>query len=379
MSSQQSSSGYNNAAFCNQYDYDQLARHAPSSLVNSGNITYIASAVDNCCYEGDEDIQLSTVIARQQRRQLVREPPIGASTTFRFTESRVEHPSTRIPTTPKRNRHDCTPVSPGHIQETIISPRTPKKNVQSITPSTTPRKQSGNIPRRSQSFTSPRKQPISTRVHMPLSPGPVPRQKIMQTTPTRIPAYNIKCVTPQQQIVTSPQRNTAIIPPMYSTQHVPITPEALSSKKKELFVATGVSNKKPHIKMDASPGLRASWIHIPTPYQSPPTGTIVTAAIFLLLCGAASAVLCLYMMSKDGRLYYLDFGVLSGFGSALLGYVVLSMFSMLSCAGLVTILTLRPKPGEPLADVAGGAHITLYNKSIFYAYIINPFATICGI
>jgi len=37
------------------------------------------------------------------------------------------------------------------------------------------------------------------------------------------------------------------------------------------------------------------------------------------------------------------------------GYVILSMFSLISCAGLIAILTLQPKPGEPLADVAGGA------------------------
>lgn len=37
------------------------------------------------------------------------------------------------------------------------------------------------------------------------------------------------------------------------------------------------------------------------------------------------------------------------------GYVILSMFSLLTCAGLIAILTLQPKPGEPLADVAGGA------------------------
>ena len=40
---------------------------------------------------------------------------------------------------------------------------------------------------------------------------------------------------------------------------------------------------------------------------------------------------------------------------AVAGYVILSMFSLLTCAGLIAILTLQPKPGEPLADVAGGA------------------------
>jgi hypothetical protein len=37
---------------------------------------------------------------------------------------------------------------------------------------------------------------------------------------------------------------------------------------------------------------------MPTPYQTPPTGTIVTAGAALLLCGAVTIVLSLYMMSK---------------------------------------------------------------------------------
>ncbi|KAJ9575690.1 hypothetical protein L9F63_007449 [Diploptera punctata] len=367
-----SSSGYNNAAFTNQYDYDQLARN-PAQLTER-NITYVpASAMDNYCYEGDEEIPMSTIVTRQQIRHLVREPPIGASTTFRFIESRPENSASRITTSPQKYRYSVIKT-----EETIASPRTPTKNSSSVT--STPRKQSGNLPRRSQSLASPRRPQIN-RVAIPLSPGPVVRSiqatvpsKPMVRTPSKPAECNVTYVlTPE--VTMSPQRSTAIIPPLYTTTDVSTSSNPSTTyKKKEPFLATGVIRKSP-VKVEVSSGYKASWIHTPMPYQTPPTATIATAAIFLLLCGVTTAVLCFYMMYKKCTLYYLDFGVLSGLGSALLGclgfrsrrwqwlpnrnyvsgYVVLSMFSLLSCASLIIILILQPKPGEPLADVTGGA------------------------
>jgi hypothetical protein len=56
--------------------------------------------------------------------------------------------------------------------------------------------------------------------------------------------------------------------------------------------------RKPPARTDTSPGLKASWIHIPAPYQTPPSGTVTTAGATLLVCGAVTMALCLYMMSK---------------------------------------------------------------------------------
>jgi hypothetical protein len=72
----------------------------------------------------------------------------------------------------------------------------------------------------------------------------------------------------------------------------------LVSQKQGPFLATGVVCRKSPARIDTSPGFKASWIHIPTPYQTPPTCTITTAGGSLLLCGAVAIVLCLYMMSQ---------------------------------------------------------------------------------
>ena len=301
-----SSSGYNNAAFSNQYDYDQLAR-TPANLPAEENITYIpVSAMDNFCYEGDEEIPMTTIVTRQQARQLVREPPIGASTTFRFIESRQD-------TSPQKYRYSV--ITTDNTGETIISPRTPRKNVSVTTSS--PRKQNGNppathIPRRSQSFVSPRR-PQRNLVAMPLSPGPTPRmiqaktptkplQRTTQvTTPTRPTNCNVTYVmTPENSL--PPHRSTAVIPPMYTTANSALASNhTVTYKSKEPFLATSVMNKSP-VKAQGSPGVKTSWVHASTPYQTPPTATITTAAVFLLICGAASAILCFYMMYKVSHL-----------------------------------------------------------------------------
>ena len=302
-----SSSGYNNAAFCNQYDYDQLARN-PVTLATEQNITYVpASAMDNCCYEGDEEIPMSTIVTRQQRRQLVREPPIGASTTFRFIESRPDNSVSNISTSPQKYRYSI--VTTENIGETIASPRTPKKNVSAVT--STPRKQNGrtpHAPRRSQSFVSPQRPQIQ-RVAMPLSPGPRVRT-VQVTTPTKPTMRAIRTTTPTKpancnvtyvltsETTLSPQRSTAIIPPMYTTANTNMASIPTTTyKKKEPFLATGVMNKSP-VKVEVSPSFKASWIHTPTPYQTPPTATIATAAVILLLCGVTTAILCFFMMYK---------------------------------------------------------------------------------
>jgi hypothetical protein len=98
---------------------------------------------------------------------------------------------------------------------------------------------------------------------------------------------------------TPPHRSTAVIPPTYTCANAStVSARPLVPQKQEPFLATGVVCRKSPARIDASPGLKASWIHTPTPYQTPPTCTIATAGGTLLLCGAVSIVLCLYMMSQ---------------------------------------------------------------------------------
>jgi hypothetical protein len=95
----------------------------------------------------------------------------------------------------------------------------------------------------------------------------------------------------------------------------------------------------------------------------------------MTLCGGVTSGLCSYMMYVIGRSYFLDFGMVAGFTCLTLGvlgfrtrrcywlpnrnyisgYIVLSVLSLLMCAGLLVLLVLQPKPGTPLADMTSGA------------------------
>ncbi|XP_063835908.1 uncharacterized protein LOC135085057 [Ostrinia nubilalis] len=102
---------------------------------------------------------------------------------------------------------------------------------------------------------------------------------------------------------------------------------------------------------------------------------LTIAALMLTLCGALTTGLSFNMMYTMGRVYYLDFGVLSGFTCFLLGllgfrsrrqhllpnrnyvsgYIVLSSFSLLSAFGLLLLITVQPSPGTALNDITSGA------------------------
>lgn len=306
MASQRTSSGYNNPAYCSQHDYGQLMRDVSPGMMNHGKVTYIATtAIDNYCYEEDEDMQRSTTIVRQQARQLVREPPIGASTTLRVCETSADNIPLRttLPVSPKRNQPSGRAMdSPGsgHRYETIIiSPRTPKKNSSAIVTST-PRKchvGATRSPQRAMTL-SPRRQQVCGQKSSTVSPVSTPRKAILPTSPTKSSVRNAKYVLPPQNS-TPPHRSTAVIPPTYTCANAStVSARPLVPQKQEPFLATGVVCRKSPARIDASPGLKASWIHTPTPYQTPPTCTIATAGGTLLLCGAVSIVLCLYMMSQ---------------------------------------------------------------------------------
>jgi hypothetical protein len=255
--------------------------------MNHGNQTYIAStAIDNYCYAEDEEIELSSSVVRQQTRKPVREPPIGASTTFKITETSADNISARIPATPvspKRHYPNGTKIAPPRSdhqnQTTVSSPRTPKKNV-------TVRSHASEPPGRAVTI-SPRRQQMCAK-------NTTPRKTISPTSARRTSVRAVKYVlTPRAS--TLPHHNMAVIPPMYT----PASTARFSDPQKQApFLATGLVCRKSPTRMDTSPGLKASWIHMPTPYQTPPTGTIVTAGATLLLCGAVTVVLSLYMMSK---------------------------------------------------------------------------------
>ncbi|RZC41115.1 hypothetical protein BDFB_007293 [Asbolus verrucosus] len=162
------------------------------------------------------------------------------------------------------------------------------------------------------------------------------RQKLNYTLGTR-------------QIVQQDKRHTAIVAPICSSPIQSIYSETTFSHKTE------------------------SWMNLGP--KKPTQLTLAVAAVMMMLCGGVTSGLCFYMVSIMGRLYFLDFGIVAGFTCLVLGllgfrtrncywlpnrnyisgYIILSVFSLLMCAGLLVLLVLQPKPGTPLADMTSGA------------------------
>ncbi|XP_052124319.1 uncharacterized protein DKFZp434B061 [Frankliniella occidentalis] len=118
---------------------------------------------------------------------------------------------------------------------------------------------------------------------------------------------------------------------------------------------------------------KSSWLSLPGlgPGKGlgskAPRGVLFGTGIVLLVSGALTTVLSFYILSLKGRQYYLDFGVLSAFASLMLGvvglrsrvghllpnrnyvtgYILVAFFSVLTAAGLVTLLLLPPAPHLP--------------------------------
>ncbi|XP_045469471.1 uncharacterized protein LOC123677069 [Harmonia axyridis] len=115
--------------------------------------------------------------------------------------------------------------------------------------------------------------------------------------------------------------------------------------------------------------------------------TLAVAALMMVVCGGLSSGMCSYMTYLIGKVYYLEFGILSGFVCLTLGilgfrtryctwlpnrnfisgYIVLSIFSLLTCSALLILLFLQPRPGTPLADMTSGAVCTISVLSLCLA------------
>ncbi|XP_066249152.1 uncharacterized protein spdo [Euwallacea similis] len=155
-----------------------------------------------------------------------------------------------------------------------------------------------------------------------------------------------------KQLVIQEKRlqNTAVVPPMCSSPVQSIYAETTYSQKSES--GTNISSKSSAFGQ-----------------------TLIAAAFIMFLCGLGTTSLSFYMLSFMGRPYYLDFSIVSGFTCTVMGilgcrsknvywvpnrnylsgYLALTVFSLLTCAGLVVLLVNDPLPGTPLADMTSAA------------------------
>lgn len=119
-------------------------------------------------------------------------------------------------------------------------------------------------------------------------PKPVPRNH----TPKAQQKLNYALSTKQN--LYDKRQNTAVIAPI------------CSSPVQSVYSETTFSNKT------------ESWMNLSL-QKAPAQTTLAVAAVMMILCGGLSSGLCFYMVSILGRMYYLDFGIISGFACLLLG------------------------------------------------------------
>ncbi|KAF6206800.1 hypothetical protein GE061_018036 [Apolygus lucorum] len=118
---------------------------------------------------------------------------------------------------------------------------------------------------------------------------------------------------------------------------------------------------------------KGSWANLPTIHL--PTELLCCVGFILLAAGAASCILCFYILAITGRRYFLNFGAVGGFLSLLIGlfsfrtnkwkwlphrnymtgYVLLGVFSFLNAACLSGIVYATDAQSFALFDTLGGA------------------------
>uniref|UniRef100_A0A7G3B2Z1 Uncharacterized protein n=2 Tax=Lutzomyia longipalpis TaxID=7200 RepID=A0A7G3B2Z1_LUTLO len=104
----------------------------------------------------------------------------------------------------------------------------------------------------------------------------------------------------------------------------------------------------------------------------------------LILCGLMNSGLSIYLVARVGRSHYLDTGIISGFSAVALGflgfrsrqcewlpnrnytsgYILVTVFSLLNCCGLLVLLALHPIPGTPIHDITTGVVLGLSSLTL---------------
>ncbi|XP_044745534.1 uncharacterized protein LOC123307338 [Coccinella septempunctata] len=221
-------------------------------------------------------------------------------------------------------------------------------------------------------LSTPKRTPVRQQTPKSMSSTSFPRQP--QNIP-RTPVINDPFITPKK---ISPKKKTPSRNPKaqqklnYSIGSRQMTP---NNKKHTAIIAPICSSPVQSVYSETTYSNKTeSWMNISV--EKPPVqATLAVAALMMVVCGGLSSGMCFYMMSLIGKVYYLEFGIVSGFGCLTLGilgfrtrhcswlpnrnyisgYIVLSVFSLLTCAALLILLFMQPRPGTPLADMTSGA------------------------
>ncbi|XP_055378976.1 probable basic-leucine zipper transcription factor N [Condylostylus longicornis] len=116
------------------------------------------------------------------------------------------------------------------------------------------------------------------------------------------------------------------------------------------------------------------------------TATLGVISLMLTLGSIMNTGLCLYLIANNGRTFYLEFALAAAFAgvglgilgfrtrhcewlpnrSYISGYILLTVFCLLKCCGLLVLLALDPFPGIPLHDVTTGIVLGLSTFEVFF-------------
>ncbi|KRG00035.1 uncharacterized protein Dwil_GK27770 [Drosophila willistoni] len=116
------------------------------------------------------------------------------------------------------------------------------------------------------------------------------------------------------------------------------------------------------------------------------TITLAVVSLMLVLGSTMNAGLIIYMIAHFGKSFYLQFGLMASFcgmGLGFLGfrsrqcewlpnrsytsgYILVTVFCLIKCCGLLVILVLDPFPGLPLHDVTTGVILGLSTFTMFF-------------
>lgn len=197
-----------------------------------------------------------------------------------------------------------------------------------------------------------------------------------QTTPIRVRP------PPQPQLLghsSTPKSSSSETPTQMMLNYESVRASAVDVRTTAIISPRLQSNLQPNHNPIYSDTTVTSWKETQKSPSTNASMTIGAISLMLILTGILNAGLSLYIISKNGRSYFLDSATIAGFACIALGtlgfksrqcnwlpnrnyisgYLMVTIFAILDCCGLLVLLWLNPFPGFPIHDVTSGAILGL--------------------
>ncbi|KAL1501178.1 hypothetical protein ABEB36_006558 [Hypothenemus hampei] len=388
---------YSNPAFCQQSEFyhgqqKRVALSPRKSPVGAQNRAVYESQEGECLDNVEEQEFYEEVIVddkgfikgkkvvvvaqNNEGQKYIRVPQKERSESFRRTQQRYQSPprtqATRYEYIPMQEQHEVPPLVKEPLRQTVhryavIEPDEEETELQSTKPRyalvpinqvVPPQKHRYEYIQQSSPVKSPQNGPRYEYI---------PQQ---HSTPTK--QYQSPCRPGTNPVAT--QKLHEILSTPKRVRKDPFRTEIRSLNQDKLRAVVPPMCSSPVQSIYGETTLK-SWTNSSVNGKSTNGSALAVAAFIMFLCGLANTGLSFYMLSFMGRPYYLDFSTIAGFTCAamgilgcrsrhvywlpnrnyLSGYLVLTLFSLLTCTGLLLLLINDPRPGTPLADMTSAA------------------------